>query len=230
MILFAYASGCSNHVTGQPDLNKLLGSNWEAHYAQSLEKKYGKDNFGTILDTYDKAAPADKEQIRNNIITELMWLSDYTFNHDTDALLSGDNSINFVGDVITLGLTSAATITGGTEAKTILSGVATVVTGVKTSYDADYLHKQTVTTIINQMNASRATAKTALVTGLAESDEEYPLRTKALPDFIAFDEAGSIAQAIVSLEQTSGQSAQTSQQNLNTATTQAALKSQSRHK
>lgn len=221
VVLVAATGGCTapQHRTGQPNLARLVQSSWEDQYAKSLEFKYGKDNFSTILGQYDSAPSDDgRTKMRNTIITELMWLSNYSYQQDVDALLTGDNSVNFIGDVITLGLTSAATIAGGTEAKTILSGVATVVTGVKTAYDADYLHKQTITAIINQMNSSRADAKAALVAGLARKDSDYPLRTGALPDFEKYDQSGSIAQAIVTLEQNSSTAAQKSQENLKNVT------------
>jgi hypothetical protein len=193
-------TGCNN-TTGQPDIAGLTqGPKWDDAYKTELETRY--HNLPDYIDkNYTNVTGDDaRKTVRAQIIKDLIWLDDYYYRKDVNRLYTGDNSISFLGDVTSLALTSAATIAGGAEAKTVLSGVATLVMGVKTSYDADFLHKQTITSIINEMNTLRDTKHTDILNGLDKADSQYSLQD-GLADVQTYIEDGTMVSAIVDLEQ-----------------------------
>jgi hypothetical protein len=205
------SQGCAyNSVTGQAELKSNQDNHWDAQYAKGLESKY--QNFSKYLaDNYEsKTDDAGRKAVRDQVITELLWLSDYYYHRDVNSLYNDDNAINFFTDVINLGLTSAATISGGTETKTVLSGIATFATGARTSYDSDYLHKETITAIINDMDKLRSAAEKSIYDNLKSSDAVYPLEPTALKDLANYEVTGVLA-AVEDLQNTSKTNAATQQ-------------------
>jgi len=215
LIVCLLLSGCRSSIQSNVD-RVFTRRDWETAEAYRLETKYR--DISKVMVQYQNAAPdpAGRKSIRDDTIRDLQWLTDYEYGIRKRDLYNGQNDVNFLGDVITLGLTAGSTITGGAPAKTVLSAIATAVVGVKTSVDTDFLHSQTVAAIIAQMDSERATALLPVINGLKESDSDYPLR-QGMIDLVGYYDAGQIVTAITALDLNANKSNSDSQRTLRIA-------------
>lgn len=104
---------------------------------------------------------------------------------------------NAAADIGVLGLTTAATSPVSTAAKTILSGLGTVLGGSKTILNQDLLYKQTIEIVINQMDADRNRQFTLM---LAEMNGGKYTLEQAKDDLLAYFAAGTWDHAVTSLQ------------------------------
>lgn len=109
-------------------------------------------------DTADAAAQRQaKVDRRNQILMELIALIDNNYSTFEDRYYGSDASVNFAGDVANLGLTGVSSVTGTAHLKSVLSGIATGTTGIKTSYLKNFFDQQTRSAVVQKMRADRAT-------------------------------------------------------------------------
>jgi len=125
-------------------------------------------------------------------------------------------SQEFFADLATLGLTAAATVSGGAETKTILSAIATGVVGVNTAADKEYFQNNTIQALQLQMRAARSGVETSLIKGMKQSIKDYPLEA-GKRDIVQYYYAGSLNDALIALVQNSGSDAKTNQAAANSA-------------
>lgn len=124
------------------------------------------------------------------------------------ALTEGIANWNIFGDLAQLGLALAATVTKGTETKTILSAVIAATAGAKLSVDKNYFREKTSEVLISSMRTARVEKDTVLVGKLASMQaDEYPLE-EALCDLVDLHYAGTLTEAFQRLAKQAGNDAE----------------------
>ena len=168
------------------------------------------------LKVYNDAAPAEKVKVRNAILSDLMAVIDFNY-HEFEVQLHSEKVVkNTTADIVTLGLTAAATAVGGNEAKTILSAIATGVVGVNTALDKNIFQNNTVEALELEMRSLRALKEQDLINGMADTDTHYPLQS-GIRDVIAYYYAGSLTDAMLGLVEKTGADAQVNRANVTEA-------------
>lgn len=211
-LLIFWNSGCSTNrsIFGGADKPALLKTKSLAAYNYTDPAK---TNI-YYLAVYNSAT--NKAQARNAILNDLMAMIDVNY-YDYEKNLHKDNAVkNTVADIVTLGLTAAATAVGGEETKTILSAIATGVVGSNTAIDKNVLQNNTVQVLELEMRALRAEREQSLIAGMGASDEKYPLQS-GIRDVIAYYYAGSLTDALMGLVQKTGSNAETNRASANNA-------------
>lgn len=104
---------------------------------------------------------------------------------------------NAAADITVLGLTTAATGPISSVAKTVLSGLGTIVGGSKSILNQDLLYKQTIEIVISQMDADRDRRFTLMLKEMSGSN--YTLGA-AKDDLLAYFAAGTWDNALTTLQ------------------------------
>lgn len=170
-----------------------------------------------LLETYNALPYANATDIafkvtrRNQILQELIWVIDQNYGDFEQSYYGSDAGINFGGDVLNLGLTGVAAVSGTAHVKSILSAIATGATGVKTSYLKNFYDQQTRTAVVQQMRASRATElatiqdKDHMKASVVQSGgvAAYGLE-QGLSDIDSYFNAGTIIGALQAIAQAAG--------------------------
>ena len=149
------------------------------------------------------AAPFTPGQVtdssRNACIWSLIAIIDSKYYAYRAGIRGLATTTGAVFDVLSLGLSTAATATGGAAAKTVLSAINAGVTGTKTALDSDYLYNKSIDIVTNQMDADRNEQLTAIIKQMSKSIDDYGM-TQAKDDLLRYYEAGTFTAALKSLQ------------------------------
>jgi hypothetical protein len=157
------------------------------------------------------AQVARKTNERNRLINEFLWTIDSSYNRFEVNFYAGTAEQDIGVDWITLGLSTAGTLTLANSTKTILSAAASAVTGGKASFDAHWLDKQTRYAIVAQMQALRATALATIQQGMRQGLLEYSL-DQGIRDCQTYYEQGSVVAALQAIASSAGAQATAAKQ------------------
>lgn len=149
---------------------------------------------------------------RNNCVYFFMAMIDQAYYKYQASLFQAVNSGNAASDIVSLGLTSAATLAGGATAKSILSAIATGVNGAKGKIDADVLYNKSVELILTQMDADRADWKSRILNQI-KNDNDYNIYA-ASADLLSYYQAGTWTHAVLALQAKAGTLLTSCQQNV----------------
>jgi hypothetical protein len=145
--------------------------------------------------------------LRNEILTARMFIVDVEY-HDYEARLTKEiQQEGLAATLASLGLTTSATLLSPPGTKTILSGVATAVTGADKAYNEKILLSNTIQALQTQMRADRKEQAAVIYAKMFKADGmitpigEYTL-SMALSDVGAYYQAGTIASALIGLSRT----------------------------
>ncbi len=105
----------------------------------------------------------------------------------------------FSATVTTLGLTGAASVSGG-EAARILSAIAAGVTGAREAFNREVLVDRTAVALQTAMRAQRNTVLAQVRDGLRQPATVYPLGA-ALSDLYAYFRAGTVVGALTGVNE-----------------------------
>lgn len=206
VVFWFCVTGCSTNrpILGGPNKPAILK---EVKNVSTFEyrNKSAKNYYVTV---YKDAS--DKEAVRNQILSDLMTIIDSNYHSYEDNLRNDKSTQEFLADLATLGLTAAATVSGGEETKTILSAIATGVVGVNTAANKEYFQNNAIQALQLQMRAARSKVETSLIKGMKQSIKDYPLEA-GIRDIVQYYYAGSLNDALISLVQNSGSEAKTNQ-------------------
>ncbi len=153
-----------------------------------------------------------RRSCRNRIITARMYAIDILFSEFEESLFRQTRESGFAATVVTLGLTSAAAVAGGTASQ-ILSGTAAFIIGAREAFQKEVLAERTLVAIHTAMRAGRARVAVRLREGLRLSIDDYPFAL-GLNDLNAYYNAGTILGALVGITETVGMEAQQAEQEL----------------
>lgn len=140
----------------------------------------------------------ETNRYRDQVINGRLHVLDRMYDDFIKAIGGEKNGEEIGTDTATIALTSTATLIGPASVKTILSGVATGIAGVKGTVDKNLFFQKTISVLIAQMDAQRKTVLLQIRTGQNQSTTQYPL-SAALVDIDAYYRAGSLESAINAL-------------------------------
>ena len=172
--------------------------------------KYTTDTYNADLTVYNNNVTANAalaRQTRDKIAYGFMGEIDDAYGQYTKVLYAGKGAFAVIGDTEVLGLTAAATIATHTPTKTILSALATGLTGVNLSFDKNFFAQQSFQAIAIAMQTRRDKARAAIAASLANDDGvQYPL-TAARRDLISYYYAGTLPGGLQELQEEAGAAA-----------------------
>lgn len=202
-------TGCSSIGTDQPFSYRKTRNNPgpEQVLTYSYTRAGATNDRPFFKEAYATAGP-DTEHIRNRILYELMGLVDDYYFRYTRQLRAGIAGKGIFTDSLGIATSLASTAAGGEQVKTILSAISTGVQGVSKSIDANALLGSTVEAIRLQMDATRSSVATEIITKIKEQGvAEYPLEA-GLRDIVRYHDAGTITSGVAALSQESARGKQ----------------------
>jgi hypothetical protein len=148
---------------------------------------------------------------RNEVLTARMFISDVEY-HAYEAQLTKDiQQEGLAATLASLGLTTSATLLSPPGTKTILSGIATAVTGADKAFNEKVLLSNTIQALQTQMRADRKTQASVIYAKMFKNVDnstrvvtpiiEYTL-PMALSDVDTYYQAGTVASALIGLSKT----------------------------
>ena len=155
----------------------------------------------TIHQCFEKSGAA-ATACRDEIVNDQLEVIDFAFRTFTRQILETSGGVDIAGDILAGALSGASTVATATRAKSIFSGIATVITGGKTSIDKNLFIQQTAHVLIGRMDALREKAMVPIRAGQTQTADEYPL-WQALRDINTYLAAGSFGAAVTDIEQNS---------------------------
>ncbi len=197
LLLCTTLCACSGVISGHPKFNS------EALLPQRQideDRDPAASDHGLSQDTPTSCAAYDDDKTelsRNECLTDLQTIIDRSYREYELSLNREVSGANFLLSVGTLGVTTAGTATGSTTAKTVLSAIATGLTGVRAAVSEDILYKSSVQTLILQMKADRARVGTRIENNKRRPMTVYTM-SDARRDLIDYYYAGTIVSALSS--------------------------------
>jgi len=98
---------------------------------------------------------AEKEAFRDQTIDDLVYIVDHDYYGFRANFVAGTAATSFLASAVETGVNAAATAVDAKDAKTILSAIATGISGAETDASQDILYSKQVSTIVNQMDSDR---------------------------------------------------------------------------
>jgi hypothetical protein len=135
---------------------------------------------------------------RNEILSELIFMIEAESGNYERNLRFQKSGFDLISDLAQLGLTGAATVTGGAQTKSILAAIATGLKGSELAMNKRIFQDQAVEAIAAQMRAAQNTRKAKILEGMALSIEAYPLDL-GLADIVQFYYDGTVTRAMQGL-------------------------------
>ena len=135
---------------------------------------------------------------RNQILSELIFIIEAESGNYERNLRFQKSGFDLVSDLAQLGLTGAATVTGGAQTKSILAAIATGLKGSELAMNKRIFQDQAVEAIASQMRAAQNLRKAKILEGMALSVDAYPLDL-GLADIVQFYYDGTVTRAMQGL-------------------------------
>lgn len=195
--------GCASDRLSQTHRPPLLPTTERTKHLR--DKYYSKpDSIENYKKAIENAKPREeKMRIRNEIINDHIWLIDDFYYKFEAIFYVGKAGLDTLGDWVNLSLTSASAVFGGAEIKSILSVVASGVTGAKLSVDKNFFAEMTIFALVAKMRQLRAEKLKDIEIGMQRPVEEYPLE-QALVDIQDYFYAGTTISALQSISEEAG--------------------------
>jgi hypothetical protein len=146
-----------------------------------------------LTEYYRVADPAARKNQRDKVIGVYMAAADANFLEFKRLISRESKGSNFALGSSIIGLTSAATVAGQRAAQILTAGAAGL-TGVQGKLSTEVYFAKTLPALFAGMEANRTRVRTLIFRRMSEGDS-YPL-SQSIADIAAYEEAGSIDQAI----------------------------------
>lgn len=153
---------------------------------------------------------AKQASVRNQIVTARMFVADMEYHYYESRLTKEMQEEGMLATAASLGLTTSATLVPVAQTKTLLSALATGVTGLDKAYVEKQLLSNTIQALQTQMRADRKTQAGVIYakmykdgggTKIPTPISEYTL-PMALSDADSYYQAGTIGSALIGLSKT----------------------------
>lgn len=162
------------------------------------------DTLPSAISTYDTAnTEASRRKQRDRIVRARLYAIDVNYNAFSQSLSTEQKSFALGADIVTVGLTGAATLAKSAATKTRLATYASAALGVRATVDKEVYFSKTLPAIVAQMNAGRRTILAKITEGLALPDARYPLAA-ALADLESYYTAGTLNGALGEIAKEAG--------------------------
>ena len=139
---------------------------------QALETKY--TNWVQFADWVRTNAPSEQKARRNEVLSDLIRLSDYKYEKFKTKLYVVDAGGNTLIDITSIGLTAAATLTGGTAGQ-VLAGTDTALKGAQGKVAERWLNAKAMRIIQTTMDSMRAEIYTTIATRMTSPYDQFPI-------------------------------------------------------
>jgi len=183
----ASGGGALDGYAEDPEAADTLPTLREQYFGINSERKY-----------YDEKDAEKRTSIRNETVFNRMRVYDMEFSRLRRGLNASYNVIAVGSDLTGLLLNTIAAVTGSASTKAALSAAAGGIIGARGVVDKDLYYQQTLPAIVTQMSANREKAKAAILIGLKEKDEKYPLGI-ADQDLARLNDAGNLSEGVTSV-------------------------------
>ncbi len=145
----------------------------------------------------DKPDQVTREQ-RNNIVEELVGIADADYDKKKAALQNGHSTAKFVTETLGTTLSSVSALLGDVDTKSILSTTSSLSQSTLTSAEKNYLADKANDAIVAKMDELRATQLKIIIDHRSDPIDAYGINA-ALNDAAAYDRAGSLHNALLSI-------------------------------
>lgn len=169
-----------------------------------LSTPYTADLSQPTLFTSYEALQFGKEKIarRNQVLYELIWLTDQQYNSYEASFFSGQSYVGTAADAAVIGMSAAGSVVGAAQIKSILAAASGSVVGLNSSYQKNFFDQATRESIVQVMRSSRMTLLARIETGMTQSSGAYTLEDGLL-DVGKYYDAGTITGALISISNSS---------------------------
>jgi hypothetical protein len=195
-------SGCvarQRIIRNFPDYGYAKQAGTELHDAEWLTKYH---QF-VAADHTD----AEKQAYRNRIIDQYIAVINAEFHGYEATLYNTRAGMNVAGDLASLGLTSAAGLTGTADTKALLAVIATGTSGAKSSIEKNFFDEQSRDALVTKMQALRDTKLASIEDSELKTVDVYTLE-KAMIDLQEYFHSGTLIAALQKINQESGAQSQ----------------------
>jgi hypothetical protein len=172
----------------------------------TYKANYTLEDYNNDLKSYgSKGTPVDvRTYYRNKIIFSTKTEIDENYDHFRNSFFGQRAGAETFLDIAQIGLTSAGTLAAGEPIKTILSAVATGVTGSRLSFNKNFFKEKSPDLLISRMDALRAQKWSEIHLQLMNSTDDTYSLYEAETDLFAYYQAGSLQAAFQSIIAESG--------------------------
>jgi hypothetical protein len=189
-------AGCASHQVGP---NRPVPIETDIQMVSSLA--YPQDLVSFASNWPDKGAA------RNEMLTARMYVADMEYQVYEANLTKEMQDEGLLGTAASLGLTTSSTLVSPAVTKTILSALATGVTGLDKAYNEKELLSNAMQALQTQMRADRNAQAAQIYARMFTTDKKpTPISqytwTMALSDAEAYYQAGTISSALIGLTRT----------------------------
>jgi hypothetical protein len=190
-------AGCASHQAGP---TRPITIDDDVAWTKALVKQE--------LSDFRSAGSARQGEIRNQILTARMYIADMEYHYYEAGLTRELQDEGLLATAVNLGLTTSATLIPVAQTKTLLSGLATGITGLDKAYTEKELLSNTIQALQTQMRADRKEQAGVIYakmfkdsTGGITPITEYTL-PMALSDLDVYYQAGTVSSALLGLSMT----------------------------
>lgn len=177
------------------------------------------DTQPAAITAYDGITdPALRRTKRDQIVRARLYAIDVNYD-DFVRTVSGQQKTFAIGaDLVSAGLTGAATLAKSATTKTHLTTYASAALGVRSTVDKELFYSKTLPAVVSQMDASRKTVLAKITEGLAQPASNYSL-VEALSDLQDYYTAGTLNGALNQIAKDAGAKSAVAQQKIDNVTT-----------
>jgi hypothetical protein len=165
--------------------------------------------------------PALRRAKRDQIVRARLYAIDINYDDFVRSISAQQKSFAIGSDLVSAGLTGAATLAKSAATKTRLTTYASAALGVRSTVDKELFYSKTLPAVVSQMDASRKTVLAKITEGLAAPDADYPL-VAALADLQDYYVAGTLNGALNQIAKDAGVKTQEAEERIAKVTTIAA--------
>lgn len=154
--------------------------------------------------------------LRNNIINELLLITDHYYHLYEGGMLAGNAKNNFYTGALRTSLETAGALITVADTTRILSGLAAFTGSLQETASQEFYFDNTIDALITQMRADRTKALIPLLSKQKADYDDYSIET-AISDINTYFRAGTLASAIISISKSASAAQEENEAALKTA-------------
>ncbi|MFG0256500.1 MAG: hypothetical protein ACF8GE_01200 [Phycisphaerales bacterium JB043] len=146
-------------------------------------------------------SPDDKQRIRNELIEKTMLMIDSNYDIFISKLSASRKGFDTSVDVGVILLGGVSTVMTPTSTKSILTQIATGLTGIKNTINKNYFYDKSLGILMKQMEANRIALSDNIYSKFGQGVDDYPL-SQSVRDLLQYYRAGTLDGAYSALDKT----------------------------
>lgn len=185
-------TGCANMSGGMP----AVPFDAETDFGIAISELKAQASIKTYYDD-------PSLQNRNKFISTRMVLTNIAYIKFIKEMSAEETQLHSAADLLVVSLDVAAAAASPVNAKTIMSGLSSIIGGSRLALDKNTFHEKTMSALIASMNAQRKEVLTRILQGSASGVEAYAIE-QALADLNDYYLAGTIPGALNAIQKDAG--------------------------